>query len=98
MNRFAQSSQLLVLLLLVALGVLPLRAQKWIAPTPEELSMTEQKGAPSADAVFLFHEEITDDDNLTFTYLHRPSDGGPRARRPLRSEERRVRTEPRSRG
>jgi transglutaminase-like putative cysteine protease len=71
MNRFAQSSQLLVLLLLVALGVLPLRAQKWIAPTPEELSMTGQKGAPSADAVFLFHEEITDDDNLTFTYHNR---------------------------
>src|ERR1039458_8925086 len=52
------------LLLLVAPGVLPLRAQKWIAPTPEELSMTEQKGAPGADAVFFFHEEITDDDKI----------------------------------
>jgi len=69
-NRFAHS-QLLVSLLLVAAGVLPLRAQEWIAPTPEELSMTEQKGAPGADAVYLFHEEVTDDDRHTDTLYYR---------------------------
>jgi hypothetical protein len=36
-------------------------ADQWTAPTPEELSMTSQPGAPGAPAVYLFREDITDD-------------------------------------
>src|ERR1700683_1521291 len=71
MIRPLHSAQRQTLLLLAAFGLLPLHAQKWIPPTPEELSMTEQQGAPGADAVILFQEEITDDDNLTFTFHNR---------------------------
>jgi hypothetical protein len=41
----------------------PAFAEQWTQPTPEELSMTSQPGAPNASAVILFHEE-TADDNL----------------------------------
>jgi len=34
---------------------------QWTAPTPEELSMTSQSEVPGAAAVYLFREEITDD-------------------------------------
>lgn len=37
------------------------RAEKWMAPTPEELSMTSQPEVPGAAAVYLYREEITDD-------------------------------------
>lgn len=46
-------------------------AQKWTQPTPEELSMTEQPGAPGANAVYLDREEVTDDDTRTTTYTYR---------------------------
>ncbi len=39
------------------------RAQQWIAPTPEELSMTSIPEAPDAKAVVLYRDELTDDDN-----------------------------------
>ncbi len=35
--------------------------QQWIAPTPEELSMTSQPEVPGASAVYLYREETTDD-------------------------------------
>ncbi len=38
-------------------------AQQWIAPTPEELSMTALPQAPDAKAVVLYRDELTDDDN-----------------------------------
>ena len=38
-----------------------LRAQQWIAPTPEELSMTSIPEVPGAPAVYLFKEETADD-------------------------------------
>lgn len=38
----------------------PARAQ-WIAPTPEELSMTAQPQVPGAPAVYLFREETSED-------------------------------------
>lgn len=39
------------------------RAQAWITPTPEELSMTSVADAPDAKAVVLLRDELTDDDN-----------------------------------
>ncbi|NYF78912.1 DUF3857 domain-containing protein [Granulicella arctica] len=57
------------LYLLIALS--GVHAQKWTQPTPEELSMTEQKGAPEGDAVYLYHEEVTDDNEATFSYYNR---------------------------
>ncbi|MDQ2832669.1 MAG: DUF3857 and transglutaminase domain-containing protein [Acidobacteriota bacterium] len=40
----------------------PLARAQWTQPTPEELSMTSQPEVPGAPAVYLFREEITDDD------------------------------------
>ncbi|HUZ97702.1 MAG TPA: DUF3857 domain-containing protein [Edaphobacter sp.] len=37
------------------------RAEKWMTPTPEELSMTSQPEVPGAAAVYLYREEITED-------------------------------------
>jgi hypothetical protein len=37
-------------------------AEQWTAPTPEELSMTSQPQVPGAAAVYLYREEITEDD------------------------------------
>ena len=37
------------------------RAEKWMAPTPEELSMTSQPEVPGAAAVYLYREQITED-------------------------------------
>ncbi len=36
-------------------------AADWTTPTPEELSMTSQPGAPGANAVYLYRQEITRD-------------------------------------
>jgi hypothetical protein len=48
-----------VLLCLSLLPVMPaLAAANWRTPTPEELSMTSQPGAPGTDAVILYREEI----------------------------------------
>ncbi len=71
MNRFPICNRLLFLFLMAICGAVPTQAQKWTAPTPEELSMTQQAGAPDADAVFLDHEEITDDDEQTFSVYNR---------------------------
>jgi len=58
LRRFPTHLSLLVLLL----ASLPLRAaNKWQTPTPEELSMTSQSQVPGAAAVYLFREEISDD-------------------------------------
>lgn len=39
----------------------------WTDPTPEELAMTAQPEVPGAAAVYLYHEETTDDDAHTQT-------------------------------
>jgi hypothetical protein len=52
---------LLVFSALISLSTAPALAQQWIAPTPEELSMTSQPEVPGAPAVYLFREETTDD-------------------------------------
>jgi hypothetical protein len=44
---------------------------QWTAPTPEELSMTEQKGAPGAPAVYLYREQVTDDGWRMFSFYVR---------------------------
>jgi len=46
---------------LVSLSAAPALAQQWMAPTPEELSMTSQPEVPGAPAVYLYREETTDD-------------------------------------
>lgn len=71
MDRFLHGKQILFLFVISVLGVVQAQAQKWTAPTTEELSMTEQPGAPDADAVFLYHEEITDDNDRTFSFYNR---------------------------
>lgn len=71
MNRLFRSCLPVSLYLLIPFGCLCAQAQKWIQPTPEELSMTEQKGAPGAAAVYLYDEEITNDDRSTFSYYRR---------------------------
>lgn len=43
------------------------RADKWTAPTPEELSMTSQPQVPGAAAVYLYREETTEDDMHEFS-------------------------------
>jgi hypothetical protein len=71
MNRFQPGTNLRFLFLLAAFGAVQTRAQKWTTPTPEELSMTEQSSAPDADAVFLYHEDITDDNDGTSRIYNR---------------------------
>jgi hypothetical protein len=62
-----------LLSLSVLVGSIHTQAQKakWTAPTPEELSMTEQSGAPGAPAVILYHEEVTDDNKGTVAFYNR---------------------------
>ena len=56
------------ILTLAALAVLSLQARaQWTQPTPEELSMTSQSEVPGAPAVYLYKEEVTDDDNHNFS-------------------------------
>jgi Transglutaminase-like superfamily/Domain of Unknown Function with PDB structure (DUF3857) len=50
-----------VLLALLPLTFAKAQAQQWTAPTEEELKMTAQPEVPGAPAVYLFKEEITDD-------------------------------------
>src|ERR1700750_3115575 len=52
---------------LISLSAASALAQQWIAPTPEELSMTSQPEVPGAPAVYLFREETTDDKLHTFS-------------------------------
>ena len=35
-------------------------AADWQQPTPEELKMTSEPGAPNADAIYLYREDVTD--------------------------------------
>jgi hypothetical protein len=72
-NPFQPRTLFLFLSLATVFGSIHADAQKrrWTVPTPEELSMTEQNGAPGAAAVILYHEEVTDDDKGTFSYYNR---------------------------
>ena len=45
------------------LAISPARAQQWITPTAEELSMKDLAEAPGARAVVLNRDELNDDDN-----------------------------------
>jgi Domain of Unknown Function with PDB structure (DUF3857)/Transglutaminase-like superfamily len=61
-------ARLVVLLALPLLsGSITASAQKWTDPTPEELSMTSQPEVPGAGAVYLFREEMTDDQLHVFS-------------------------------
>ena len=64
----------LVPALLLTLGVsassaLPARADAWVQPTAEELSMTSAPEAPGAPAIYLLREQITED-NLHMYSVH----------------------------
>ncbi|CAN5422126.1 hypothetical protein BH10ACI4_BH10ACI4_05500 [soil metagenome] len=67
-NRL-RSATLLALLLSSASIVA--RAEKWIAPSPEELKMTSQPQVPGAPAVYLYREETTDDKMHVFSIYTR---------------------------
>jgi hypothetical protein len=54
-----------------SLAAPPFQAQQWIAPTPEELSMTAQPQVPGAAAVYLFREETTNDKMHLFSIYTR---------------------------
>jgi hypothetical protein len=56
---------------LTLLSAVSTRAQQWIAPTPEELSMTSQPEVPGAPAVYLYREETTDDKLHMFSIYER---------------------------
>jgi Domain of Unknown Function with PDB structure (DUF3857)/Transglutaminase-like superfamily len=45
----------------------PFARAQWTVPTPEELSMTSQPEVPGAAAVYLFREEITEDNMHMFS-------------------------------
>ncbi len=49
------------------LVVTPFAHAQWTVPTPEELSMTSQPEVPGAAAVYLFREEITEDNLHMFS-------------------------------
>jgi hypothetical protein len=53
---------LLVCLLLLPISAIPFTAfaADWQQPTPEELKMTSEPGAPNADAIYLYREDVTD--------------------------------------
>lgn len=60
------------LLVLGAMGVAGvLQAQQWVAPTPEELSMTSQPEVPGAAAVYLNRDVATDDALHRYSYAVR---------------------------
>ena len=54
------------ILALFALATALQASAQWTQPTPEELSMTSQSEIPGAAAVYLYKEEVTDDDNHNF--------------------------------
>lgn len=70
MHRFPCSS-FLSFSALIVLSAVTVRAQQWIPPTPEELSMTAQPEVPGAPAVYLFREETTDDQLHMFSIYTR---------------------------
>ncbi len=54
-------------------------ADQWTVPTPEELSMTSQPQVPGASAVYLFREELTEDNMHNYSVYVRLkvlNDGG----------------------
>ena len=70
----------LSLLLLPCLPVAA-HADQWTPPTPEELGMTSQPQVPGASAVYLYREEITEDNLHMFSVYVRLkilNDGGKR--------------------
>jgi hypothetical protein len=68
---FSYCRRILCLYLLFPVGYVFAATPKWTTPTAEELTMTEQKGAPNAELVYLDREEITDDREETFTFYNR---------------------------
>jgi hypothetical protein len=60
-RRVCNSYTLSLALASVSLFASSARADQWTNPTPEELSMTSQAGAPGAPAVYLLREESTID-------------------------------------
>ena len=61
MNLHRTDPPLLLAALMLTFVPAIARSQQWIAPTPEELSMTSIKEVPGAAAVFLNKDESTDD-------------------------------------
>lgn len=72
-NHLLRSTRIFCFLIPVTLGPTAAHAQKqqWTPPTSEELSMTEESGAPGVAAVILYHEEVNDDNNKTYTFYTR---------------------------
>jgi hypothetical protein len=68
MNRYCRPAFLLFFL---ALCLTTSRAQQFQQPTPEELSMTTDAKAPGADAVYLYNEEIVDNESSFHSYYVR---------------------------
>lgn len=61
------------------LSTVAARADKWMTPTAEELSMTSQPEVPGAKAVYLFREETTEDSlhvRAVYTRLKVLTEGG----------------------
>ena len=68
MNRIIRwtIARCLPVVCLIALAAIA-RADQWTAPTAEELKMTSQPEVPGAAAVYLFKEEVTDDQLHTWS-------------------------------
>jgi len=67
--KFSRALSLFAFSLLLS-GMLPAPAQ-WQQPTQEELKMTSLPELPGAAAVVLYHEELIDDGNQTWSYYFR---------------------------
>lgn len=61
-KKFRGVSLAIIVLSAVSLLGASSSSAQWVQPTPEELSMTSQPEVPGASAVYLFREEITEDD------------------------------------
>jgi hypothetical protein len=72
-GHLLRHTRFLCLSIPVIWGSITAHAQKWqwTPPTPDELSMTDQSGAPGAAAVVLYHEEVTDDNKGTYVFYNR---------------------------
>lgn len=65
--RYIHDRRTICFLVVILALASPLARAQWTQPTPEELSMTSQPEVPGAPAVYLFREEITDDDMHMFS-------------------------------
>lgn len=70
MLRLSSISRFLsVLSVLMVLSVLPVHAEKWFEPTPQQLKMTTDPKAPNAAAVYLYLEqEVNDKEHMHSFY------------------------------